>query len=119
MKLTSLQFIFSLNVSKLVAYMYMQGYTCSLGEAERTKEMAELYAKKGVGIIDSLHRKRLAIDLNLFKGGDYLPTTTAHMEFGAFWENLHPQNVWGGRWHDGNHYEMELTLERAKEKRHD
>jgi len=46
--------------------------------------------------------KRLAIDLNLFKDGEYLTDTEDHRFLGEFWESL--GGTWGGRWDDGNHY---------------
>jgi len=57
--------------------------------------------------IDSNHYQRLAIDINLFtKEGAYLTTTEVHRPFGEFWESLHPLCRWGGRFKDGNHYEI-------------
>jgi len=107
MKLSERQQIFSKNVSRLIAYIFFSGYGCTLGEAWRTSEQANWYAEHGVGIKESLHCKRLAIDLNLFFGGEYLPTTESHAMFGEYWESLHPANRWGGRFMDGNHYEMQ------------
>jgi len=109
MTLRERQFIFALNVAKLIEYIYSQGYTVTFGEAYRTPEMAEIYAKQGKGIKNSLHTKRLAIDLNLFKDGKYLSDVESHRMFGVYWEKLHPHNRWGGRFRigDGNHYEMQ------------
>ena len=106
MALTTLQFTFARNVSRLIEYIFACGYTCTLGEALRTQEMADLYAAQGKGIKNSLHLKKLAIDLNLFKDGIYLPDTESHRPFGEWWEQLHPDNRWGGRFKDGNHYSM-------------
>jgi len=55
----------------------------------------------------SLHRKRLAQDLNLFHHGRYLRTTRAHRRFGLYWESL--GGSWGGRFKkkDGGHYSLE------------
>jgi hypothetical protein len=50
------------------------------------------------------HKNRLAVDLNLFKDGLYLDQTEDHRPIGEYWEALHPENVWGGRFQDGNHY---------------
>ena len=107
------QSIFSLNLAKLIIYIYDRGYTCTGGEWWRTPEMARLYAKSGKGIIDSMHIRRLAVDLNLFKDGKYLNTTEAHRLFGEYWETLHSMNRWGGDFPkpDGNHYEMYPDVE--------
>jgi hypothetical protein len=56
---------FLLNVCKLVNYIFDNGYTCTGGELFRTKEQAEIYASQDKGIVNSLHCRRLAIDLNL------------------------------------------------------
>lgn len=110
MKLTDRQELFARNVSALIIYIFGQGFKCTLGEAYRTEEQAKIYAKQGKGIIDSLHCKRLAIDLNIFSpSGTYLIDSELYKPFGIFWENLHPDNVWGGRWAkrpDGNHFQM-------------
>jgi len=122
------QSIFAKNVAKLILYIFEQGYECTLSECYRTPEQAWInalpfnsslealapgmsrkvypYRVGGKGIRKSLHCERLAIDINLFKDGVYLATTEAHKPFGDYWESLHPLNRWGGRWEDGNHYEM-------------
>ena len=107
MKLSEKQQIFARNVGSLLLWTsYWPGYSVTLGEAYRTKEQAELYAKRGIGIKNSPHRRRLAIDLNLFIDGKYQTKTSAYERLGLFWESLHPDNVWGGRFRDGNHFQM-------------
>lgn len=80
----------------LILYIYQRGYTVSIGDV-----WAKVGHKKG-----SLHYKKLAVDLNLFVAGRYLRSTEHHRQFGDFWESLHPYNRWGGRFNDGNHYEL-------------
>lgn len=94
------------DLSKLLAFIYTQGYQCTGAELYRTPEQAIINAKKGSGVTKSLHCKRLAIDLNLFKDGEFLQTTDAHKPFGEFWKSLRPENAWGGDFSrpDGNHY---------------
>ena len=56
-----------------------------------------------IGHPNSLHKKGLAQDINLFtEDGIYIQTTDAHEKFGIFWESL--GGAWGGRFSDGNHY---------------
>jgi hypothetical protein len=104
------QEIFAKNVSSLIIYLFGAGYRCSLGEVYRTPEQAAFYAKVGKGIADSLHCKRLAIDINLFNSANvYLQDSKDYEPLGLFWEKLHPDNEWGGRWKhlaDGNHFQM-------------
>ena len=85
---------FTYRVALLILYAYARGFELTLGDA---------YATSG-HIRDSFHYKRLAIDLNLFKDGQYLTLTEAHTPLGEFWESL--GGTWGGRFRqkDGNHY---------------
>ena len=56
---------------------------------------------------NSEHKNKCAIDLNLRdpeKG--MIWTTEGHRELGEWWETLHPMCRWGGRYNDGNHYEV-------------
>lgn len=107
MTLSDNQALFANDVARLLAYIFNQGYTCSLGEAYRTPEQAAIYAKEGKGIKESLHCKRLAIDLNLFKDGVYLTDSKSHEQFGKYWQAMDTNNRWGGKFPkpDGNHYE--------------
>lgn len=106
MKLSERQRIFARNVARLIEFIYDRGYECTLGEAWRTKEQAEWYASRGLGVNNSLHCVRLAIDLNLFKDGVYLTKTEDYEFAGTFWLALHVENTWGGAGNDGNHFAM-------------
>lgn len=98
---------FTLMISQLITWAYAQGYELTFGEAYRTPDQAALNAKTGSGISNSLHTKRLAIDLNLFKNGQYLSDSKDHTPLGEYWESL--GGSWGGRFSkpDGNHYSLE------------
>lgn len=97
---------FTLMVAQLILFMYSLGYEVSFGDAYRDPRLhGEFGEKKGYGIAKSNHKRRLAIDLNLFKDGKFLMTTEHHQMFGEFWESLDQKNRWGGRFDDGNHYE--------------
>lgn len=101
------QEIFAKNVGKLIEYIFDQpGYTCTMGEAYRTKEQALWNAEKGIGSATSLHCFRLAIDLNIFKDGEYLTKSEDYEFAGIFWMALHEDNTWGGAGADGNHFSM-------------
>lgn len=89
---------FTRMVADLIIYAYDQGYGLTFGDAYRAPRVKYGHKK-------SLHRKRLAIDLNLFKDGDYLRTTTDHEPLGLYWESI--GGTWGGRFDDGNHYSLE------------
>ena len=108
MKLSDKQRLFAQDVAKLITYIFEKGYSCTLGEVYRTAEQAAWYADKGIGIKDSLHCKRLAVDINLFSAkGEYLTRSEEHAPFGEYWESLSDKNRWGGRFNDGNHYERQ------------
>ena len=81
----------------LLQYAELKGYEITLGEAYR--------ADKRGHMPNSLHYSRLAIDLNLFRDGEYLRTSKDHQELGEFWEFI--GGSWGGRFSDGNHYSIE------------
>lgn len=109
MTLREKQSAFSVLVAQLILEAVRRGYTVTLGEAWRPPETADLYAKQGKGITNSLHTQRLAIDLNLFKDGVYQTTATAHQPLGEWWEAQSTPEVtcaWGGRFHDPNHYSV-------------
>jgi hypothetical protein len=91
-------------LGQLIGKIYDDGYECTVGWAYREPGTSEAIGKLGDR---SLHCKRLAIDLNLFKDGKYLTSTDAHLPFGVFWESL--GGAWGGRFSkgDGNHYSLE------------
>ena len=118
MTLSERQQIFARNVARLILYMAESNYACTFGETYRTPEQAALNAKKGIGIANSLHCKRLAIDLNLFLDGVYLTGGGHYKQFGTYWVSLHPANRYGGDWdkdgihgepreNDFNHFEMQ------------
>ena len=62
--------------------------------------------KKGYGASKSCHKLKLAIDLNLFRGGKFLDSTEDHRQLGEWWEKQHSLCRWGGRFQDGNHYSL-------------
>ena len=106
MTLRQKQSLFARHVAALIAQAYAMGYEVTLGDAYRSPEEAARLSKAGKGIATSLHTQRLAIDLNLFKDGQYLSSTEAHRPLGEWWEQQHELARWGGRFKrpDGNHY---------------
>jgi len=108
MSLAKSQQLFADDIVRLLLFIESKDYSFTFGDAYRAPELAEIYAKEGKGIVDSLHCKRLALDINLFdKNGMFLSETKDHEQFGIFWESLYPANRWGGKFKrvDGNHYE--------------
>ena len=89
---------FTRMVARLIYFAEDHGYRLTFGDAYRDER-----CKYGQPF--SLHRKRLAVDFNLFKEGKYLQKTEDHTVLGEFWESI--GGSWGGRFNDGNHYSLE------------
>lgn len=85
-------------VAELIGFATEHGYELTFGDAYRDPRCPYGHKK-------SLHKQRLAIDLNLFRDGKWLTSTEDHRELGEFWESI--GGSWGGRFEDGNHYSLE------------
>ena len=96
--LRQLQSTFVSYIPLLLSKAFSLGFEVTLGDAYR--DPRSFYGAK-----KSKHHRRLAIDLNLFKDGTYITTTSEHLPLGLYWESL--GGIWGGRFNppDGNHYE--------------
>ena len=85
-------------IAELILWAYEQGYEITMGHAYRCFDCK-------VGSRYSLHKDKLALDINLFKDGIYLTSTRDHIPLGEKWESM--GGTWGGRFNDGNHYSLE------------
>ena len=85
-------------------------YTVTFGEAFRPESVALAYAKRGIGISNSLHTKRLAVDLNLFDAGVFVDTSAGHRLLAEKWMEtglafgIQPAAGYYFQKQDGNHY---------------
>lgn len=105
MSLRSDQSQFVRMVAELIGFATTEGYELTFGDAYRDPRVfGEIGTWKGYGRRNSHHKKRLAIDLNLFRNGQYLSSTEDHRPLGEFWESI--GGTWGGRFDDGNHYSL-------------
>jgi hypothetical protein len=112
MTLGTKQRIFTRLIGMLILKAYEIGYEMTFGDAYRSPEQAAANAAAGIGIANSLHTKRLAVDLNLFKDGVYLTNSAAYKPLGEWWEAQSSPGFeccWGGRFKraDGNHFSVE------------
>lgn len=108
MSLRKKQSEFARLVGKLILKAYDLGYEVTLGDAYRDPRVhGAMGVRKSYSHPKSAHKIRLAIDLNLFKDGEFLETTDDHRPLGEWWEKQHPLARWGGRFDDGNHYSFE------------
>lgn len=93
-------------VAQLLNKALEMGYEYTFGDAYRDPRVHGKWGeKRGYSAPRSVHKERLAIDLNLFKDGKYLDKTEDHRPLGEWWESI--GGTWGGRFQDGNHYSLE------------
>jgi hypothetical protein len=103
------QTAFARLIPRLIDKAFELGFEVTLGDAYRDPRVfGPIGQKRGYGHSRSAHKQRLAIDLNLFKDGQFLATTEAHTPLGEWWEQQHELARWGGRFDDGNHYSFEI-----------
>lgn len=95
------QSLFILLFGHLIAWAYDQGYELTFGDAYDTDG-------DGGHMKGTVHNLRLAVDVNLFRGGMFLDGSESHFEMGNYWLSLHPLCRWGGKFlhPDGNHYSL-------------
>ena len=103
-ELLTKQLRFTACLASLIDFAYKRGYGLTLGDA---------WDADGDGghMKGSLHKERLAIDLNLFTKDDegkwmwdHKGTSDAWFSLGLFWETVDPDASWGGRFGDSNHF---------------
>lgn len=103
------QQLFASLLPRLIDHARELGYEVTLGEAWRPEFTATEYARRHIGIKLSLHRDRLAIDLNLFRAGIYLTDGSDYAALGHWWEQQSATGYeccWGGHFADGNHFSI-------------
>lgn len=97
---------FSWMFKDFLIWLFANGYTVTIGEVLRTKKQAADNAAAGIGISNSLHLLKLAVDLNIFKDGEFLQTYDELLTVGEIWESL--GGSWGGRFknQDCDHFSL-------------
>lgn len=112
MSLSDEQAAFLLDACKLIVYATDLGFKVTGGELARTPEQQALHVKAGRSkTMNSIHFKRCAIDLNFFKDGQIIWNKETFAPLGAYWENMHPKNRWGGNFNslvDYPHFERNV-----------
>ena len=99
---------FTLMAAKLIQHIYAEGYTATFGDAYRDPRVHGAHGTKKAGSYSaagSVHKLRLAVDLQLFKDGKYLTSSKDYTFAGLYWESI--GGTWGGRFNDGNHFSLE------------
>jgi hypothetical protein len=131
--LGTLQRAFARCLVQLEAKILADGFEFTLGEGYRSPEQAainslSLFDRARVGAIletkypvlaeaiaasvsrgikNSVHTKKLAQDLNLFKDGEFLTKKEDYAPFGEWWKLQHPLARWGGDFDDADHFSFE------------
>jgi hypothetical protein len=110
MKLSEKQQRFTRCVGQLIQQAYSLGYGLTFGDAFRDPRVHGPNGTKGsYAAANSVHKIRLAVDLNLFVDGSYITDSNhvAYKRLGEFWKGLDPDARWGGDFKDGNHFSFE------------
>lgn len=107
MGLGELQKDFTRCVGQLINYAYARGWELTFGDAYRDPRVHGVWGNKGsYSAARSQHKRRLAVDFNLFVDGAYITDGDheAYIELGKEWEAMHPHAEWGGNFNDANHF---------------
>jgi len=100
---------FARMVAQLIIWAYDNGYEVTFGDAYRDPRVfGKVGQYKGYGHASSKHKSRLAVDLNLFRDGEFLTGSEDHRPLGEYWKTLAEDASWGGdfTYPDGNHYSL-------------
>jgi peptidoglycan L-alanyl-D-glutamate endopeptidase CwlK len=93
------QWEFLKDLATLISWAEGEGYVLTGGELQRTEEQQEIYIKAGKSKTrNSMHLKKLAIDMSVFMDGVLLIDPNDIAPLGQFWEGLNIKNRWGGSW---------------------
>ncbi len=96
MSLNSLQAEFTQCIAKLIVWCFENDYPVILAEAYRTPEQAILNAENGVGISNSLHTKKLAVDMFRVKDNTITWDALEYKPVGDQWKTMHELARHGG-----------------------
>lgn len=108
MTLGKKQELFSRLLPRLIDKAHSLGFELRMGDLFRDPRLhGELGDNQGYGHRNSCHKLKLAVDLNLFKDGEFCSKTSDHEELGLWWESQNVWCSWGGHFNDGNHYSLE------------
>ena len=115
MTLREARVLFTCLMAQLILKAFDWGYEVAFAEGMDRKTAKDPTTDHMPG---SLHEIGLAQDLDLYLKGIYQESTEQHRALGEYWESLHPQCRWGGRFKkpDGNHYSLivpDITGNRA------
>ena len=96
MKLNEKQVLFTKTLARLLQYAARKNIDVILAEVFRPPEMAKIYAERGTGIAKSVHTKKLAADMYIYKNGTVSWDKEDYRQLGEHWKTLHDFCRWGG-----------------------
>lgn len=97
---------FAKMLPRLIDKAHELGFEITIGDAFRDPRVhGPVGVKLGYGSSMSVHKLKLAVDINLFRDRHFISDTEGHRKLGEWWESQ--GGSWGGRFNDGNHYSLE------------
>lgn len=82
-------------------------FTVRGGDAFRDPRVHGAYGeKKSYSAASSMHKLKMARDLNFIRKGVLLNNRSEFIEIGEWWEKQHELCRWGGRWNDYGHFSL-------------
>lgn len=112
MSLSKIQQEFTVCTAQLINFAVSQGIGLTYGDAHRDERVHGAFGqKKSYSAKFSVHKKRLAVDFNVFVDGQYIMNGghEAYKILGEEWKRIHPLARWGGDFASGdaNHFSFE------------
>lgn len=109
MSLNAKQVEFTRHMAEFQVWAFDNGFQLIEAESFRPHWVAEEYARRGKGIKNSVHTKKLARDLFLVVDGRVTWDADAYAPLGEEWKRRHPLARWGGdfRNRDAVHFSFE------------
>lgn len=96
MSLNAKQSEFTACIAELIVWAFENDLPVILAEAYRTPEQAALNAENGTGIKNSVHTKKLAVDMFRYKDGSITWDNDEYKSLGDKWKSIHAAARWGG-----------------------
>lgn len=101
---------FSRTMAYFQVWCFENGYDFVEAESFRPIWVAEEYKRRGKGILNSNHTRKLARDLFRVKGGTITWDVADYTVMGEKWKSMHPLSRWGGdflKLRDAVHFSFE------------
>ena len=80
---------FAICLAKFIVWIYKQGWQVRMKEVYRPPFTAREYARRGKGIVNSVHTKSCAADLVLVKNGKVTWKNDDYLPLAKKWESYH------------------------------